>query len=277
MAEKYESFDLSGTKIYVSEDHRFGTDAFLLADFADPAPHHKVCDLCTGCGIVPLIMCRNISKKPPKEIYGVEIMPEAVELFDKSVAENNLSDRIKPVLCDLKDPQGVPREYFDIVTVNPPYWKKGSGEERLSDAQAAARHEILCNIDDVMKTASSLLKFGGSLKLCQIPLRLADVICSMRSHGIEPKVMQNVVNRKGGKPWLVLISGKKGGKPGMELLPEIIYSRHSDRKSVGPVTQSGRNARQGRFYRRRGYKSNSEAAYPLLYKQAYGELPQVQR
>ena len=106
MAEKYESFDLSGTKIYVSEDHRFGTDAFLLADFADPAPHHKVCDLCTGCGIVPLIMCRNISKKPPKEIYGVEIMPEAVELFDKSVAENNLSDRIKPVLCDLKDPQG---------------------------------------------------------------------------------------------------------------------------------------------------------------------------
>ena len=112
MAEKYESFDLSGTKIYVSEDHRFGTDAFLLADFADPAPHHKVCDLCTGCGIVPLIMCRNISKKPPKEIYGIEIMPEAVELFDKSVAENNLSDRIKPVLCDLKDPQGVPREYF---------------------------------------------------------------------------------------------------------------------------------------------------------------------
>ena len=129
------------------------------------------------------------------------------------------------MLCDLKDPHGVPREYFDIVTVNPPYWKKGSGEERLSDVQAAARHEILCNIDDVMKTASSLLKFGGSLKLCQIPLRLADVICSMRSHGIEPKVMQNVVNRKGGKPWLVLISGKKGGKPGMELLPDFeVYS-----------------------------------------------------
>lgn len=64
-----------------------------------------------------------------------------------------------------------------------------------------------------MKTASSLLKFGGSLKLCQIPLRLADVICSMRSHGIEPKVMQNVVNRTGGKPWLVLISGKRAENP----------------------------------------------------------------
>lgn len=177
MAEKYESFDLSGTKIYVSEDHRFGTDAFLLADFADPAPHHKVCDLCTGCGIVPLIMCRNISKKPPKEIYGVEIMPEAVELFDKSVAENNLSDRIKPVLCDLKDPQGVPREYFDIVTVNPPYWKKGSGEERLSDAQAAARHEILCNIDDVMKTASSRSAVASSSVRYRFALPMSSALC----------------------------------------------------------------------------------------------------
>ena len=31
MAEKYESFDLSGTKIYVSEDHRFGTDLMFVA------------------------------------------------------------------------------------------------------------------------------------------------------------------------------------------------------------------------------------------------------
>ena len=47
----------------------------------------------------------------------------------------------------------------------------------------------------------------------------------MRSHGIEPKVMQNVVNRKGGKPWLVLISGKKRRQAGMELLPDFeVYS-----------------------------------------------------
>lgn len=75
-----------------------------------------------------------------------------------------------------------------------------------------------------MKTASSLLKFGGSLKLCQIPLRLADVICSMRSHGIEPKVMQNVVNRKGGKPWLVLISGKKAASPEWSFSPILKFT-----------------------------------------------------
>ena len=213
-----ESFDLNGIKIYVSDDHRFGTDAFLLAGYAGVRPSHKVCDLCTGCGIIPLIMCR---KNPPREIYGIEIMEEAVELFKKSVEENELSQRVRPVCCDLKAPTDIPKEYFDIVTVNPPYWKKGSGEERLSETQAAARHEILCDINDVVNTAAKLLKYGGSLKMCQIPLRLADVICSMRENGIEPKSITPVVNRIGEKPWLFLISGKKGGKSGMEITPEF--------------------------------------------------------
>ena len=91
----------------------------------------------------------------------------------------------------------------------------------ISEAQAAARHEILCNINDVVKTSARLLKYGGSLKMCQIPLRLADVICSMRENGIEPKSITPVVNRIGEKPWLFLISGKKGGKPGMEITAEF--------------------------------------------------------
>ena len=110
---------------------------------------------------------------------------------------------------------------MNISTVNPPYWKKGSGEERLSETQAAARHEILCDINDVVKGSAKLLKYGGTLKMCQIPLRLADVICSMRENGIEPKTITPVVNRIGEKPWLFLISGKKGGKSGMEITPEF--------------------------------------------------------
>lgn len=75
-----------------------------------------------------------------------------------------------------------------------------------------------------MKTSASLLKYGGSLKICQIPLRLADVICSMRSHGIEPKVMQNVVNRRGDKPWLVLISGKRAENPEWSFSPILKFT-----------------------------------------------------
>ena len=45
-----ETFTLGPLTMYVSEDHRFGTDAFLLAYYANVKPDSVVCDLCTGCG-----------------------------------------------------------------------------------------------------------------------------------------------------------------------------------------------------------------------------------
>lgn len=150
--------------------------------------------------------------------YGVEIQTEAVNLFKKSVSDNKLDDEIIPVKADLTKKEEllqIPRESVDIVTVNPPYFKADSGSERLSQAQAMARHEILCNLEQVITASAMLLKYGGSLKICHIPERLTDLICLMRKYGIEPKVIRFAQNRGQNKPYLVLISGKKGGKPGV--------------------------------------------------------------
>ncbi len=46
-------------KIYVTECHRYGTDAVLLADFAMPKKGERACDLGTGCGIIPLMWRLN--------------------------------------------------------------------------------------------------------------------------------------------------------------------------------------------------------------------------
>ena len=66
------SFEKLTDKIFVcaSKNHRFGTDAFLLADFSAYRKKDKVCDLGTGCGIIPLIMQK---KMPPEIIYAVDI------------------------------------------------------------------------------------------------------------------------------------------------------------------------------------------------------------
>lgn len=157
--------------------------------------------------------------KCPKKTYGVDIQDEAIDLFTMSVTENNLSEKLFPVLADLTDKEqllkSIPRESVDMVTVNPPYFKTASGSERLSPAQAKARHEILCNLEQVIASSAMLLKFGGSLKICHIPERLTDLICLMRKYGIEPKIIRFAHNKPEGKPYLVLISGKKGGKPGV--------------------------------------------------------------
>lgn len=210
-----EEFQLGGIKMYVSDDHRFGTDAFLLAHYAGIHKNDVVCDLCSGCGIIPLIFCKNIM---PKLVYAVEIQEEAVGLLRKTVLENDLNN-VRPVECDLRDiPQElITYESVDIVTVNPPYMVGGSGFEKSSKAQAIARHELMCGIDDVCRAAARLLKYGGLLKMCHRPERLADVICAMRANKLEPKSVTFVQNGTSEKPWLFLISGKKGANPGMNV------------------------------------------------------------
>ena len=42
------------TMVYCSPEHRFGSDALLLARFCEPKRAQKAADLCSGCGIVAL-------------------------------------------------------------------------------------------------------------------------------------------------------------------------------------------------------------------------------
>lgn len=205
-------------EICVSKEHKFGTDAFLLADFAAPRHKDKVCDLGTGCGIIPLLMHINFT---PKIIYGVDIQGQAVEQLEISVKRNSL-DSIVPICADLKELwASAPLGELDVVTCNPPYKAANTGIESEGVAQRIARHEILCDIYDVCRAADRLLKFGGKLCLCNRPERLADVISAMRKNNIEPKNLRFVCKAPDCTPWLFLIEGKKGGKPFMKVLPQL--------------------------------------------------------
>ena len=205
-------------EICVSDEHKFGTDAFLLADFAAPRHKDKVCDLGTGCGIIPLLM--QISFEP-KIIYGVDIQKQAIEQLGISVGRNKL-ENIVPICADLKKLwRDAPLGGLDVVTCNPPYKADGAGLQTLSEAQRIARHEILCDIYDVCRAASRLLKFGGKLCLCNRPERLADVVSAMRKNNIEPKNLRFVCKDPQSAPWLFLIEGRKGGKPFMKVLPQL--------------------------------------------------------
>lgn len=222
-----EAFQLGKIKMYVSEDHRFGTDAFLLAYYAGIRSTSIVCDLCTGCGIIPLIFCKNAN---PKLIYAMDIQEEAITLLQKTVEENSLQEVVKPILCDLRSiSQDVMKyESVDIVTANPPYMTGGSGFMKESEAQAIARHELMCTVEDVCSAAAKLLKYGGSLKMCHRPERLGDVICAMRANKIEPKSVTFVFNSINDRPWLFLISGKKGANPGM-IVEKPMILRNDDK------------------------------------------------
>lgn len=204
--------------VCITPEHRFGTDAFLLASFANPRKKDLVCDLGTGCGIIPLLLSRN---NQPYQIYAVDIQSQAIEQLKESLSISRLEDVITPILADLKNLDMLPNGTFDVVTCNPPYKAGGAGILSELTAEQIARHEVLCTIYDVCTAASKLLKFGGKLCICQRPERLADVITAMKQADIEPKRLRFIAKTPSEAPWLFLIEGKKGSKPFLSVEPML--------------------------------------------------------
>ncbi len=206
-------------KIVVSDPHPFGTDAILLADFACVRTGDTVCDLGTGCGIIPILWCKN---GKGKKIDAVDIQKKACEQLEKSVELNGFSEKLKVHNADLREIKGVlPLGAYDVVTMNPPYKPVGTGIESLSEAEKIARHETECTLSDAVTAAKKLLRFSGRFCICHRPERLCDILVSMREGGIEPKRIRFVVQSHGKKPWLVLVEGRSGGKPHLTVEPEL--------------------------------------------------------
>ncbi len=216
----------SGVYLYTSAQHPFGTDAILLADFAAPKKSDTALDLGTGCGIIPFLWARY---EAPAHIAAVEIQENGIALMRRSIAANGFEDRITPYHCDLREIEKhiTPLHSFSLVTMNPPYTARGAGFESEDASQKIARHELSCTIEDSIACADKMLRFGGRFCLCQKPDRLADYICTMRAYGIEPKRIRFVCGRRGKKPYLMLLEGKKGAHSGLAAMPEL-YINNED-------------------------------------------------
>lgn len=216
--------------VMCSETHRFGTDAVVLEYFAAAKLKmrrkiEKIIDLGTGCGIIPMLFARDTAENAANvKIYALDIQPDAVKLVETAVEENQLSGRVVPICCDLNEICERDKSLcgsFDIVTMNPPYKRKDSGLMTENEGLNIARFELKCDFDGICAAAARLLKHGGSFFVCNRPSRLADMICAMRKHGIEPKREQCVIQRMGSAPQLVLLEGILGANADMDILPPL--------------------------------------------------------
>ncbi len=207
-----------GFFINVSKNHTFGTDAVLLADFASVKKVKDHCDLGSGCGIISMLLLRD---NTAENSVGVEISDEAVELA-KATANEFAKDRFTVLHSDLLELKGkLPFGVYELVTCNPPYKANGAGILSDGARDKVARHETMCTLEDVIETASHLLRSSGRFCLCQRPERLSDIIDLMRKHKVEPKRLRIVCKKAGEEPWLVLIEGRRDAKSGMRIMPPL--------------------------------------------------------
>ena len=169
----------------------YGTDAVLLAKYVlsdfKSMKNKRMCDLCSGTGIIPLLICdgnRDVTS------VGIEINPDAAEIARMSADVSGLSDRYTQALLDLKQVrEHFESESFDFITCNPPYMTATSGYMCTDDYKTIARHEILCDIDDVFRCAFYLLRTGGSIYIVYRTDRLSSLFAAAKNNRFEIKEM----------------------------------------------------------------------------------------
>ncbi len=214
--ERTDDLGINNLKlIQDSELFCFGTDSVLLSDFAKAKPNETVVDLCTGNGIIPVLLC---AKTKAKKIFGIELQQASYDLAVRNCALNGLEERLEFINDDVKNAL----HYFksgsiDVITCNPPYMAPKSGYTNPNDKKAVARHEIAINVYDIIEISSKLLKFGGHLYMVHRAERLADIICAMRAKKIEPKRLTFIHPSPDRAPGLILIEGIYGAKASLKI------------------------------------------------------------
>ena len=114
-----------------------------------------------------------------------------------------------------------------MITVNPPYMADQCGIQNPQDAKAIARHEILCNLEDIFRESKKLLPEGkGRFYMVHRPVRLAEILLKMSQSHIEPKRIQLVHPYVDKEPVMVLIEGRSGARPGVRIEPPLILHEH---------------------------------------------------
>lgn len=201
----------------------FGVDAVLLSAFARVKKGEKVLDLGTGTGIIPILL---EAKTMGAHFTGLEVQEESVEMAKRSVAINELEEKISIYQGDLKQVKNIfLNEKFDVVTSNPPYMNEGGGLINPHSAKAIARHEVLCSLEDVVAGASEVLRVGGRFFMIHRPHRLTDIMVLFRQYKLEPKRLRLIHPFQDKAPTMVLVEGVKGGNPMITVEPPlIIYS-----------------------------------------------------
>ncbi|MGO4111384.1 tRNA1(Val) (adenine(37)-N6)-methyltransferase [Paenibacillus sp. YAF4_2] len=209
----------TGLRIIQSREvFSFSLDAVLLTKFATIPKRGRVIDLCTGNGVIPMLL----TTRTGAQIDAVEIQPRLADMARRSVEMNNLSEQISIIEADLKIfAKEAGNGIYDAVTVNPPYMAIQEGDQNENEHYAIARHEVHCTLDDVVHACARLVRPGGKVAMVHRPSRFIDIIETMRKYRLEPKRVQFVHPRAQGEANMVLIEAIRDGKPELRLLPPI--------------------------------------------------------
>ena len=206
------------TLLQSSEEFRLTRDALALARFATLHPGDRVCDL--GCGVGNVLIPLG-GRSTGLTLDGVELRPQAAGLCRENLKRNGFRGTVVTGDLNLRYPE-LPWGGYDLVVANPPYFPPDTGKISPRDARAQARTEDSFSLASACRAAARLCRYGGRFALCLRPERLPELFGALAAEGIAPKRLQLWQPTPDREANLALVEGRKGGRPGLRVLPVIV-------------------------------------------------------
>ena len=202
----------------------FGIDSVLLSDYAkNLKAGSKVIDIGTGTGIIGILLC---SKSKLSHVTGIEIQDDVAQMAKRSIKLNQLEDKFDVLNINVKDVfEYIEPNTIDCIVTNPPYMKLNSGAQNIEKKKLISRHEVECNLEDIIKISYKLLKSKAEFYMVHRAERIVDIMYCLRKYRLEPKQIRFVHSRQSVSPNLVLIKCVKDGGNTLKIdKPLVIYN-----------------------------------------------------
>jgi len=190
--------------------HRFSTDDLLVAWIAmEERPQaRRLLDIGAGMGSVGLMTLHAMPADA--HLTMVEVQELSHRQARATIAHNGLSERVTPILSDLRAVT-LPQRAFDLVTGSPPYIPVGRGVISPHPQRAGARMELRGDVFDYCRTAAKALAADGVFCFCHAAgdERPEPAVAAA---GLTLRCRQDVVLRRGRAPTIALFVAGWGGE-----------------------------------------------------------------
>ena len=175
--------------------HRHSIDDVLTAHYAlevSPAAMSHL-DLGAGIGTIGLLVLWRMPSEA--RLVAIEAQVTSHRLLVANLTANGLSGRVRPLLGDLRELDGLGR--FPLITGSPPYFPVSAGIVPQDSQKAHARFELRGDVSDYAKAAARTLTTEGWFVFCFPTAQKQRALDAVAGAGLHVARMRDVIPRVG--------------------------------------------------------------------------------